>query len=374
MYFNTLGKEEQLVILLSKQNLNEEEVSRLNTLLNEYIDWSKVIGYIQLHRLSGIAWTNINKYYLVTGKEKPTYHGILKFLRQTHKLQELRVRQQIKHTIQICKVFEENDIRYVLMKGAVLSLGVYNDLGSRDFADNDILIHRHDISKVTELLKQKGYIQGNENKKNGLVESANRREVMLRPMVSHEIYPFAKSIEDGLFIDTHYLDIHFSVDLLTTNKTDDKVQQMLEDSITIPFSDINMPSFNWEDMLIFLCQHLYKEATSKLEILMYRDLGLYKLCDIQYLINNKKDIIDWNVFLEKAVEGGFREGVYYSLYLANQVYDCVPEKDVLEKLKPKDLDYFNQYTDDKQQTYAWNDNDVLTRIFNFNRAAMISID
>ncbi|MEM5662575.1 nucleotidyltransferase family protein [Bacillus cereus] len=372
MYLNTLGMEEQLIVLLSKQNLNEKEVASLHTLLHEYIDWSKVIGYLQLHRLSGIAWTNINKYYLVTGKEKPTYNGIIKFLKQTHKLQELRVKEHIKHTIQICKDFQENNINYILMKGAVLSCGIYNDLGSRDFGDTDILIHRQDISKVTKMLKEKGYIQGIENKKSGLVESASRREVMMRPLVSHEIYPFIKSIEDSAFLDTHYLDIHFSIDLLTTNKTDDAVQQMLEEAISIPFLDSHISSFNWEDMLIFLCQHFYKEATSKLEILAYRDLGLYKLCDIQYLINNKKDIINWDVFVQKTIDGGFIDGVYYSLYLTSQVYNCVPPQDILEKLRPNNLGYLNQYIDEKQRIHEWNDNGILSRFFDFNRVAQIS--
>ena len=57
-------EEKRLVILLSKPNLNEFEIKELVNLLNSYLNWDKVIGMLEMHRVSGIAWHNLKQYFL----------------------------------------------------------------------------------------------------------------------------------------------------------------------------------------------------------------------------------------------------------------------------------------------------------------------
>ncbi|MEM5637737.1 hypothetical protein AAHH71_00170 [Bacillus toyonensis] len=55
---------------------------------------------------------------------------------------------------------------------------------------------------------------------------------------------------------------------------------------------------NKESLLIFLAEHFYKEAICYRDVKKHKDLLLYKLCDIYYLLT--KEEIDWNSVLAFA--------------------------------------------------------------------------
>lgn len=108
----------------------------------------------------------------------------------------------------------------------------------------------------------------------------DRREIVVRPMISHEVIPLRKKIENNLFVRTHEIDLQFSIDLVTSNRTDELVEEILGRIIEIPLEQGSCYSLSWEDHFLFLCNHFYKEATTDYDVKLYNDLSLYKLCDI----------------------------------------------------------------------------------------------
>ena len=60
---------------------------------------------------------------------------------------------------QISKLFTENQIRLLFLKGPVLAAELYGDISLRTSKDLDILIPIADLEKVEELLLNVGYVR-----------------------------------------------------------------------------------------------------------------------------------------------------------------------------------------------------------------------
>ena len=59
--------------------------------------------------------------------------------------------------IQILKAFEDNGIWYLPLKGAILN-GFYKSYGSREFADNDILVDPGRTKDAKQIMLERGYV------------------------------------------------------------------------------------------------------------------------------------------------------------------------------------------------------------------------
>lgn len=122
----------------------------------------------------------------------------------------------------------ENQIEYVLLKGISLSKHIYNDMGLRDFNDNDILVHPNDIEKAKNLIISLGYEQG-EPMNDTKVAKPNRKELLVRKLSSHEIVPLVKNVSDvEHFLTQHIIDLHFSVNLMTKNHNVNIIKELFQ--------------------------------------------------------------------------------------------------------------------------------------------------
>ncbi|SFK99863.1 nucleotidyltransferase domain-containing protein [Brevibacillus centrosporus] len=372
MSLQSLDKEKQIVILLSKAKLVQSEVELLITLLNTHMNWSTVVGLLQTHRLVGIAWGNVSKYLISEGIDTIVFSKLLNFLRNMHTVQYEKAQTQCRQLLEICEEFEKHDIKYCILKGIVLSEYGYNDAGARDFNDNDILIHPNQIKEAITILEQKGYVQGKISLKEKTVIPVQRKETLFWSMVSHEVHPLILKLDDNKFLDFHIVDLQYSIDLNTANRTDLLVDRLLRRRIQIDIKGSSISTLTWEDMLVFVCHHFYKEAISYRDVQSYRDLLLYKICDIANLIVSKKIEIDWDTFIQRAKELNVTNGVYFALHYTNLVYTDIVPYDVLNTLKPDEINYLHEVYNYDSDTLAiqWDDN-IIDRIFDMNRPSRI---
>ncbi|WP_176854879.1 nucleotidyltransferase family protein [Paenibacillus sp. OK060] len=317
------------------------------------MDWSRVLGLLQYHRVTGMVWSNIQK-YLKKLDVQLSYEKLFSNVSQSYNLQLNKAKEQWEHTKRVCQKFDENGINYALLKGIALSACVYKDWGARNFGDTDILIHPSQINLATQCLKDVGYIQGVINLDRSDIVAASRKDTMFWSLVSHEVHPFIIKTPNSLIIHSHEVDLQFSIDLNTANRTDVSVTNLLDNSISVNIDNTRIKTLNWEDFLIFLCIHYYKEATTIRDVKAYNDLTLYKLCDIFYLLVHKEICIDWNKFHESVEATQSHKGVYYALSNLNSLYIDVVSDDILIRLKPQDLSYLDE-------VYHYNSNEIAGR-------------
>lgn len=91
---------------------------------------------------------------------------------------------------EIARQMDSENIKYAALKGAYLT-ELYPE-GTRTSNDLDILILREDVSKVTELLKKDGFVQG--FIRNEQIVPATRSEIVNAMLHRGETIPFVKEI------------------------------------------------------------------------------------------------------------------------------------------------------------------------------------
>lgn len=351
---STLTDEERLVLLCSKPALRNAEVEDFRQLMAAHMDWSRVFGMLHTHGVMGTAWQNIERYFLVKGTEKAVYGKFVSSVKQMYHMQKMRGEQQCRFTLDICHELDKRSIQYSLLKGIVLSQVAYGDLGSRDFKDNDMLIHSSQIDEAIAIMKEMGYVQGMINYKTNSVTPLPRREIMIRSMVSHEVIPLIKYIENSPFLEYHALDLQFSLDLMTSRRTDTAVQQMLERSQIIDVAGHPVRTLEWEDLLLFMLIHLTREATSELDVMAYKDILLYKFMDIHRFLDSPQVNVDWDKVLQRAQDLNFQKEVFYALHYTQILYGEAGPEGFLDKLNIEDWEFLDQ-------VYRYNSEDIAIR-------------
>ncbi|MGH0434999.1 nucleotidyltransferase domain-containing protein [Bacillus basilensis] len=368
-----INQEEELVLLLSQPCLSTEQAEKFKYLLESYLNWDKVIGMIELHRIAGLAWKNIQEYFFNNDSNRCTCNRLYKYLYNSYKINTLRASEQLNYTYDICRILEKNNIKYVLLKGIIISSGLYGDSGLRDFNDNDILIHPKDIDAATSLILNLGYIQG-ESKHLTKIKKPTRKEKIIRSLTSHEVIPFIKNLSSETNISAqHIVDLHFSVNLMSGKRTDEILTKWLAERQEIHINGKLLHTLNWEDMLLFLCEHFYKEAVSARDLNMYKDLLLYKLCDIYYLTMFKK--INWEELLIKTKEFELERQVYFTLKYLEDVFNVGSLESVIQVVKPENTNFLNQvyhYNSDKV-AYEYKSDILVKRFFDIDKPRKANI-
>ena len=74
-------------------------------------------------------------------------------------------------------VFKMKHIDYVILKGVALVLNTYQKMYQRYFDDIDFLVDYDNLDKVTKILHDFGYIQG--EIEDGKIVSASRKDILL---------------------------------------------------------------------------------------------------------------------------------------------------------------------------------------------------
>ncbi|WP_252189263.1 nucleotidyltransferase domain-containing protein [Rossellomorea vietnamensis] len=343
------------------------EEKELIKLLHMNLEWDKVLGIIEMHRVGGIGWLNLNKYFFNDNKNRCKFPRLYKFLKNSYSAQKLRAEEHLKYTSLVCLALTENNISYVLLKGLSLSEYVYNDLGLRDFNDNDILVHPNDIEKAKNIIMNLGYEQG-ETKHYTKIIKSNRKEQLVRKLSSHEIIPLIRDVSGSeIFLTQHIIDLHFSVNLMTKERSNNITTEFLSSSRSITIKGNQIQILNKENLLIFLTEHFYKEAISYRDVTMYKDLLLYKLCDIYYLIN--KNHIDWDYILEFANKNNFEKQLYFALVYVQEAFNTATLTTIINKLDVRE-NFFDDnvyYYDSSDIAFTYNSGSLIERMFDIDK-------
>ncbi|WP_152656283.1 nucleotidyltransferase family protein [Oceanobacillus sp. CFH 90083] len=364
-----MRKEYKLILLLCKMSLSEEEQKILQQYLQEHLDWDKVIGLLEIHRIAGLAWKNINKYFFCNNENRCTLPRLYHYLYNSYSLQKLRGEEQLKITKSICNLLDYHKINYALIKGISLVLGVYKDCGLRGFNDNDLLVHPNDLEKVKNILIAEGYVQGETKHLTKIIKSS-RRDLLKRSMNSHEVMPFILKTNSDL-VPQHIIDVHFSINLMSNKRNLESLEEFLFSNIELVENKFSIKTLNNNKHLMFLCEHFYKEAISFNDLKMYKDNSIYKLCDIYYFI--KSNFINWEEFNEQCLRFGFSKQVYLSMTYLKEIFNEDEMLDNILPLEPQDKTFLNKvfYYNSDQVAFQYENENFVERVFDIDKPKKI---
>lgn len=349
------SKVEELILKTSQTSITEMDKARIQFLITEDLNWGDFLYLCAHHRVIPLVWRNI--------KELEIAHYMEKYVRYIFENESTRIEKHNQLVFTeidvINQCFEQNDVKAVLLKGAILAPHVYKDVALREFHDVDYLVGVEDLPKVTLLLNELGYIQGHMDVVKNKIIPISKEEKIFHRMNTHELIEFLK-LTNCNECKAYEIDINFEVSWKghkdSPNKYNLKAKDLIAHSEQVQLHESKIYSLLPEYQLIQLCAHLYSEAVYFcFESRWLRDkfdLNLIKFCDIHELV--KMDLIDWDLLLNILEnDSNLKTPIYYSLCLLNTLYfGTVPDR-FLKKLKMdhKILDVF--YNKNGKELY-WN--------------------
>ncbi|MEA3490178.1 MAG: nucleotidyltransferase family protein [Candidatus Omnitrophota bacterium] len=315
--------EDELLLLLSRQELSCDERSRANFLVSSgRIDWEYFVDAVNFQDVISLVYRQLQ---ILTG-HVPEF--VMDFVRDGSAGDLSRNVYILEKVKELSSVFHEDGLKVLFLKGVPLIMDVYRDRGLRAFADIDILVVPEELKKVNRVFSEKGF---------RLCDGETTGE-SYRSQISY-------SFEDRIFLDVHkgFLGriLHNRMLGLTPGIAWEGRREVSLDGIKV-FT----PGLVHD--LLYQCLHIS---------IQHSFAGLKWFVDIHEFINRHKGRIDWDEFLRLTREYRIRRPVYYSLLFTKDLLGTDIPGHVIEELarierrldrwafrrikaNPGDVDYF----------------------------------
>lgn len=144
-------------------------------------------------------------------------------------------------------LLEQHAIRVVPLKGPALAAAVYGDLALRQFLDLDILVHKPDVPRATELLRSRGY------RERPLLTDAQEAALLRHDCERGFVR------DDGTLLELHWdlVPAWFSLSFDHRSLWDRRE--------TVCIGGTMVPTLGADDLLLFLCIHGAKHLWARLK-------------------------------------------------------------------------------------------------------------
>lgn len=322
-----MRNEIELILLGCLFNRNEEEEEKLNMLLELTEDWAFITGELIRHRINGNFYTSLSqqqKKYII-GKVSQTFSILSSCYEQYNK--------KILEFFQI--LIDETDqagINTAGLKGVVFNTTLYK-LGARRSNDIDILVEENDIQTFDEIMRSLGFIQSSDG---GRTE-ASKKQKLIQIMNYHDLVPYYRA-ENVPFLDFIKVDVNFHFDSKEHNITRSILNEGTKNYEGNGFS---IRGLRWENHLLHLCVHFYREASNSIWTSRARDVDLYKVIDIQNTLRtlSRDDLINWCNYVKKYQ---LNKQCYFTLYYLNRFYPNEVYSEIMNIIRPKDITFLNK--------------------------------
>lgn len=201
--------------------------------------------------------------------------------------------------------FEAAGIPALPFKGVVLAVGLYGNLQLRPAGDLDILIHRRDLERATEILKNRDYILLTQLQPDGTPVEPDAGE-----------YQFGQKGPAGVIVELRWrlappdFRRDFGMDFLWPRR---HTAKLLEAAV---------PNLAPEETLVLLCMHGTKHEW----------LRLFWVCDIAQLIQVHRDL-DWQLAERIARRFGLLRALILGVLLSHRMAGAPVPEQVLRRFE-----------------------------------------
>lgn len=148
-----IPKELKLILELIKDG-NEQYVKQHQETLCDGVDWDLFMKQMKHHRLYPVLYSKIGK---LDEALVPSY--VLQNVKDHYKRNIFKMLHLSAEMERVSKLFSEEHIRVLFLKGPVLAEALYGDISLRTSRDLDILIPIDRVEQAERLLLKDGYIK-----------------------------------------------------------------------------------------------------------------------------------------------------------------------------------------------------------------------
>ena len=140
---------------LIRPTMDENTLQSLSDLIKNPVDWQEFLRLGDRHRVVPLVWRGMGRCRDIDFPE-----NVQETIKRKTDFNRKRALQQTAELIQLSRLFEENGIRAISLKGPILAKQVYGDVGMRHAGDLDLLVDKNNFEKAKLILLQCGYTLG----------------------------------------------------------------------------------------------------------------------------------------------------------------------------------------------------------------------
>ncbi len=278
-----------LLLACLKQKAEEEKIKTLSALSEE--DWQTLLDEASRHGLVPFLFQSL-KPYLSAAHIPPHFQDLMRSVYYASAARNMRLYHQLGEVV---KLFNDQCIPVILLKGAHLAGYIYDNMALRQMVDIDLLVKNEDLGTVHHLLLEEGYSTSVEN------SIANKKHL--------SAYMKKNSIP---------IEIHFQI-------TDPPLAERID--ISALWARAEKESLEGAEVLTLSVEDLFMHLCLHTCIHNAFDNGLVTCLDIAQIVTNNRVNINWEQLWNRAEELGIERAVYLLLALADKIIGLpIPEQ------------------------------------------------
>ncbi|KJR97812.1 MAG: hypothetical protein VR65_22585 [Desulfobulbaceae bacterium BRH_c16a] len=276
-----------VLIACSSKQLTKENIQTLSALLAKTLDWDVLLRSAQYHKVIPLLYKTLTTYFKMDVPER-VFTDLSK-LNWNNSVHSLNVSATL---VNIIKLFNENGIDVLPIKGPLLAERLYGSCSMRMYGDLDILVRQKDLEKSLNVLQENNY---------RLVPEGIPQSTYMK-FLKHKYHGQLLS-KNGIFVEMHWELTGFYV---SEPLTFERVEPFL---IRTKFS--NYPTLDLIDemLLIFLCIHGNSHRLEKLDY----------ICSVAELLKISPNI-DWALIMEIGQKYKMTKRILVTLCLAKKIF------------------------------------------------------
>lgn len=143
-----------LLLACARTQLRPIDVERIESCSQAPLDWHVFQQLVFRHRIAPLVWQSLGSVDSLT-----IPHDTQEALRQEVEQNTLYALMQAEELVQLLQRFEHAGIRALPLKGPVLAMQAYGNLGLRHAGDIDLMIDPTTVWEADRILTEAGYVQ-----------------------------------------------------------------------------------------------------------------------------------------------------------------------------------------------------------------------
>jgi hypothetical protein len=276
---------------LAPERWREHQHRAIRAALMSNPDWDEYLSLIERHGTPVLSWESLRQ-----APEVNLPATVRQTLQQRSAVCRMQAMRLTSSLAQVLKDFNQADISLIPLKGPLLSLELYGDLGTRHSRDIDIMVDVEDLSRAQARLEQMGC-------QAQLQPTLSPRHTEVFLQINHHMvywHPLQRCL----------LELHWR----TRWETHDRTVGQWDRSAALVWNGLGYRALSPIDLVLHLCEHGSGHAWCRLKWLS----DLTRMYAVNY--------VDWNATYQAARDAGVEHSLLQCLRLLEELHGLpVPE-------------------------------------------------
>jgi len=316
------GAERQLLATCARVQLEAAHRAKLETLLQEQLDWQQIVQHARLHSVAPLLYRHLRR----APAEKIPDAARVGLLQLFHRA-AYQNRLYEEENGALLEAFDQASIPTLVPKGISIAEGIYGDLSLRPLIDLMFLVPAEKVTDVKRVLAGRGYIGD-------------------RPRPIHGLYRWSCP---QLIYKTHGA-MHFAALVVWNLVNWPRLHRFDTGAVWLRARRATVSRYPSlvlcpEDLVLYLCQmadnhgHFNRVATDEIgpSDLLFTDWTnnrLVRFTDLHEAIRYHARELRWDLLVQRAKDSDLDGAAYASLRLAAEILGSEVDDSVLEELRP----------------------------------------